>query len=291
MKTAHTTRTVFCGGALATLLLALGTLSPAWAQPGPGVPAEADKLHVVLLVDGSDGNGPACLKDVEGMRAALEAAFAKDPQRLVLHDLAGKNPKSGKLYTPAEVMQYLMGLKVGKNDNVLVFHSGHGGILDRKGPEASFVLTIDRGKLYRLEIQKVLQESQPRAVICLTDCCSSFVREQAAANGQALQLAPAFNAATIRNLLLRPVGLVSVTAAEDGTAGIAAYYGPNPGQAGSAFSVALLRLWYGETTYDSWEQFFPALRTETGAASNGSHFARAFHLGQKAAPVQEREGR
>jgi hypothetical protein len=276
-----------CFGALAALLLSLQAFSPVWADVDAKQPPEADKLHVVLLVHGyTDGNGNACVNDVKGVQAALETAFAKDKDRLVIHDLAGKNPKTDQLYTPAEVMQYLKDMQVGKNDNVLVFHSGHGAITDKKQPEASHVMAIDRGVLKRMQVQKLLLAKQPRALIILTDCCSSYVEPLTAhATGHGIPQEPVLNVATVRNLMLRPIGVVSITAADDGVGAIAAYYGGNPGKAGSAFTVALLRLWYGDTTYTSWGQFFPVLRTETGEASHGIHRARAFAISENGMPA------
>jgi hypothetical protein len=52
--------------------------------------------------------------------------------------------------------------------------------------------------------------------------------------------------------------------------------------AGSAFTVALTRLWYRQdVTFTTWRQFFSKLRPETNTASAGQHRARAFHLGDE----------
>ena len=215
------------------------------------------------------------------MEAVLKTAFAKESKRLVVHNLTAKNPKTGKLYAGKEVLDYLKSMKVGTNDNVLVFHSGHGGIADAKNPEKTHHLYIDGGEVDRWAIQQLVLAKKPRSLIVLTDCCSAWEGRgpQSATDGGRLPNTVGPNLQTVRSLVLKPVGVVSITAADDGKLAIAGYSGANPGKAGSAFTVAMLRLWYrNDVTYTSWSQFFPSLRTETGKASNGQHMARAFQL-------------
>jgi hypothetical protein len=122
--------------------------------------------------------------------------------------------------------------------------------------------------------------AKPRGLIILTQCCSGY-------EGRGLQ--PALDSArakpevpnnrTVRNLVLGLAGVVSITAADDGKTSWTGWNGPNPGQAGCGFTVAMVRLWYRhDVTFTTWKQFFPVLRSETGKASNGQQFARAFEL-------------
>jgi hypothetical protein len=261
------------------LVLAVGPARAAADPPGPDVvSAEANKVHVVLLVFGHKGGiSAACQKDCKGLKVALEAAFADDTERLVFHDLSQKNPATDKYYTRDETLAVIKGLKVGPNDTVLVFQSGHGAIGNRLDPEMSHRLTMDGGTLSRAQIQLPLEAMQPRAILFLTDCCSGIAKKPGAeAEPVALTAGP--NVKTIRNLVLRPTGIVSITAAEDGKLASASYRGSNPGKAGSAFTVALLRLWYADTIYTDWVTFFPDLKAETSQASAGRHAARAFQL-------------
>jgi hypothetical protein len=271
-------RTTAFGIALAAL--ALAAFSPASAQPAKKkFPPEADKIHLVLLVWGySDNIGSPCLNDCKGVKATLEASLEKG--RLAVHDFTGKNPKTGQFFTPKEVLDGIKSMKIGKNDTVFVYHSGHGEIGDRQQPEASHLLFIDKGQIGRMQIQRPIEIMQPRAIIFLTDCCSAFREFRSASDdGRQAQGGNGPNVKTVRNLLLKPVGIVSITAAEDGKLAIAAFKGANPGKAGSAFTVAMLRLWYDQTvTHTNWEQFFPILKAETGKASGGAHFARAFEI-------------
>jgi hypothetical protein len=252
------------------------------AQPGNGLPPEADLFHLVLLVvgDTDKGIGGACLNDCKAMAVALKTAFAADKNRLVIHDLTRKNPATKTWYSGKEVLDHLRKMKIGTNDTVVVFHSGHGGIGDAKRPEKTHTLSIDGGSVNRGEICQVVMAKKPRAYVILTDCCSTLAEpapepEEEPCAAEKLTV----NVQTVRRLLLKPVGVVSVTAAQDGKEAMAGFEGHNPGQAGSAFTVALMRLWYNQdTTYSTWKQFFPALRAETGKASGGRHLARAFQL-------------
>src|SRR4051794_17166177 len=87
-----TPRKVFLTGSVAALLLALQAVSPLLADTNPSRPAEADKVHVVLLMAGNDGDiGNADMKDVAAMKTVINTAFAKDKNRVVMHDLSGLN--------------------------------------------------------------------------------------------------------------------------------------------------------------------------------------------------------
>src|SRR5205823_6189863 len=148
-----TRRKFLFAGAVTGALLALQALAPAFAQTGPAHPAEADKVHVVLLVAGADSNiGNADMADIAAMRHAISASFAGDKKRVVFHDLTGKNPATGQHYTGPQILERLKRMKVGHNDTVLVFHSGHGGIQDKKHPEATHILTVDGGQVARKDI-------------------------------------------------------------------------------------------------------------------------------------------
>jgi len=121
----------------------------------------------------------------------------------------------------------------------------------------------------------------PKSYCAAVECCSSYpetpiARPLTRANA-------AYNAQTIQALFLRVRGLVSLTAAEPGDGATSLHVGANPGQAGSAFTVALLRLMCNENrTYARWGELYPHLQQETADASSiqGSpaHRAHAFRI-------------
>src|SRR5439155_27171520 len=116
---ATTRRRFLLTAAAMAALLALQAFTPAFAQPDDKRPAEADRVHIVLLVAGADSNiGNADMADVEAMRHAVSTSFAGDKRRVVFHDLTGKNPTTGKHYTGPQIVQYLKTMKVGHNDTV-----------------------------------------------------------------------------------------------------------------------------------------------------------------------------
>ncbi len=264
------------GGGLPKAKLIITERESVVAPPGK---SEADKVHLVLLIAGADSAiGKADIKDVASVKNAMLTAFAGDRGRLVIHDFTGKNPNTRKYYTGEEVLAGLRAMNIGRNDSVFVYHSGHGGIENPRDPEGSHVLTIDGGRIRRKAILDTVQTRQPRLVMILTDCCSNFTSFENEDEGDGCQPGNALNVQTVRNLTLHGVGVASITAAQDGKSGIASYVGPNPGNAGSAFTVALMREWYSQRTYTTWGEMFPYLRDETGRASGGKHYARAFQL-------------
>jgi hypothetical protein len=269
------TRKVLIPVAVAAMLLAMQAVSPSWATAKGDRRAQADKVHVVLLVcTNASDIGDADARDVAAMRKAIEESFYGDSDRVVFHDLTGNNPKTGEWYSTQEILDYLRDMQIGSNDNVLVYHSGHGAILNPRQPEATQVLVTNGARLIRKDVMDAVLAHHPRGFIMMTDCCSSY----AGAAHEAPDAAT-LNVGTVRSLLLSPVGIVSLTAAEDGRTATATYVGSNPGCAGSAFTVAFLRLCYREdVTYLSWESMFPVLRQETGDASGGRHYARAFQI-------------
>jgi hypothetical protein len=286
------------------LCLAGSTLA---APPGQGqqaYPAEASKVHVIYLVNNhGDSFGIACQKDCDGLRATLNQGFGIYQNRLVHHDLTRGNPLTGRPLTQAEMQDYINSIRLGSNDIAVVFVSSHGRMADLAQPEASHYFQVtDRVptpqpkqrpdpavcelELRRGWVQSTLLAQNPRAVIILSDCCSAFNPRPPMAGVRGFDLdRPTPNAATVQSLFLRVTGLVSITAADDNRCGIVGYSGANPGNAGSAFTVAMLRLVYDQGhTYSTWGGFFPTLREETYRASSDvpnatPHRARAFHLG------------
>src|SRR5262249_18001924 len=151
MTRCFTSQTRFLASALAALALLLPAFTPAWAQAAQGKYAqEADRLHVILLVAGySDEIGGPGLQDWKAGKAAPQASM--DKSKLSAHARTGKTPKTGKLHTPQDVLDTVKSLKIAGNDNVLVYHSGHGEISDSKQPEASHVLGLDAGEIGRMQ--------------------------------------------------------------------------------------------------------------------------------------------
>jgi hypothetical protein len=248
------------------------------------VAPEAAKLHLILLGDENDpGIGANCKRDVDAVRSLLQDRFARQPERLVLHDL------TGDAWTPERVLDYLNNhLRIGPNENVLVFHSGHGGIRRQTNPAEVFVLGLNSHRdIARAYIVQAIERQRPRALILLTDCCSNYfgLAGPTLAMTDARALAdPTLCWPTVQDLLLRTRGRIDITAAEPGTTALASHTGFDDTGAQSAFTDALLRLWTDHTRfYASWHEFFPVLRQETYETSHHQHKAYAFALEEEIA--------
>lgn len=254
--------------------------------------SEASKLHVVMLVYGPKTNfGDACRKDVQAMRTMLEQGFGAKSDRIVYHDFTGKNPITDLPWAPWEITAALKQIRLGANESILLFHSGHGCVRNEATPEQTFELDIDSGGVSRQELLNILKAQRPRGLIVLTDCCSSYVPQVQAQRGPVQDnVMPArFNTASVQNLFLKLRGYVNITAAELGTGALPAYTGSNPGNAGSAFTVALVRLLCQDATFQNWSQFYPVLKNETHQASSGlgqpAHKAHAFAIEEATATM------
>jgi Caspase domain len=245
--------------------------------------AEASRVHVALLVYGPNNHfGNACRNDVCAFRVMLEQGFGVKKDRLVFHDFTGLNPQTGLDWTSEQIMAYLADLRLGANESIVVFHSGHGAIADPSRPEETQFLSLNHGNMNRGNLIATLRAKQPRALILLTDCCSSIVPGVGAGRGLAASTKEAnVNAQTVQALFLQVKGVVSVTAADVGDSALAGFQGANPAGAGSAFTVAMLRLLCDQTkAFRTWKDFFPVLRDETFQASQVPdclpHRAHAF---------------
>src|SRR4051794_32702878 len=105
----------------AVVLLALAATplltTPAAGQVAP-VRDEAARVHVLVLgYTGARDIGPNCRKDVIAVKAFLTQAFADRKECLTVHDL------TGTAWTPEKVLKFMRELKVGPNENVMVYQS------------------------------------------------------------------------------------------------------------------------------------------------------------------------
>src|SRR5262249_60026246 len=89
----------------------------------------------------------------------------------------------------------------------------------------------------------------------------------------------ALNAKSVRNLVLKLHGVVSITAAQDGKTAEARSFVANQTGAGSAFTVALFQVVSNpHREFKSWQDLFPSLRDRTNLVSGGRHQPRVFTM-------------
>jgi len=234
-------------------------------------PELASKLHVVLLADlGCPNHGASFRNDLETVKKFLKQAI---PDANII-DLTGQE------WTPTKVLDHLGQLKIGSNDNVLVYHTGHGVMLKEKQGDSHYMVLWDQPDhndlLSRDKLRATLLGHRPRGLIMLSDCCSGFPANGRALGGPALEVTP--NLATLRHLLLGVRGVVDITAAQVGVNANVFHIGPNYAGARGAFTTALLRVLSNPaTTYHTWSgDFWSDLVKETRINSNGYHQPHCF---------------
>jgi hypothetical protein len=137
-------------------------VAPLSAQPG----AEASRVRVVLVLDTDDEAGATWRRDGENVRTVLEAGLHKQglDGRYTLDIFTGQD------VTPDRLLGHCRGLRVGSEEAVLFYYSGHGGYHRNKG----HFLALTHGPLYRRDVLSALQEQRPRLIVLLTDCCSDY---------------------------------------------------------------------------------------------------------------------
>jgi Caspase domain len=149
--------------AIAVALLA----GPAVAAPEKGSqPNEAARVRFLIVADTDAREGAACGLDAGNLKAVLEAGLKKQKLdgRYTIDTLSGRD------VTANRVLKYYEGLKVGANDALVFYYSGHGAYSTKKG----HLLTFLQGDLARANVLTAMQRHKPRLTVVLTDCCAVY---------------------------------------------------------------------------------------------------------------------
>lgn len=114
--------------------------------------------------------------------------------------------------TRDRVLQWIRNTSTEKNDVLLVYYAGHGGMNDKN---QTFLVT--EGKwLYRSELVNTIEQvKSPRLTLLITDCCSSLVTQKLDPNLQSSRTMTRLTERTLRNLFLEHEGFLHVTAATE----------------------------------------------------------------------------
>lgn len=152
------------------LLAALGMLflvaHASSAQDKPAKVDEAVRLRVLIVADTDAKEGAACGLDASNLKAVLEAGLKKQKLegRYTIDTVTGRD------VSPAHVLKYYKDLKVGTNDALVFYYSGHGAYHTKKG----HLLTFNQGDLPRASVLAAMQKHRPRLTVVLTDCCAIY---------------------------------------------------------------------------------------------------------------------
>lgn len=212
--------------------------------------AHAQKLHAVLVADISPAAKwgvfePNLVMDVLHMQDMLEHGCPVSRLAATQHWLE-RNEDA----TPDTVLTAIADLRANRNDAILIYYTGHGGLDDRGS-----YFHMAGGRLYREEVLAAAKRHGTRLVVLLSDCCNSR-------DDGRLQLAPRAGrferddySPLFKSLFVAPKGVVDVNACGPSES---AFFLPPPKQdgdeMGSLFTTALTR-WAKEKSDEasSWD--------------------------------------
>lgn len=197
--------------------------------------AHAQKLHALLTADVSPAAKwgafqPNLEFDILHMQSMLEHGCPES--RLNSRQLFLDTDQDA---TPDRVLTAIAELRANRNDVILIYYTGHGGLDDRGS-----YFHMAGGRLYRDEVIAAAKEHGTRLVVLLTDCCN-------ARDDGRVQLAPGAGrferddySPLFRSLFVDTKGLVDVNACGPSES---AFFLPPPKEdglkRGSLFTTAL----------------------------------------------------
>jgi hypothetical protein len=125
---------------------------------------EAACVRFLIISDTDAREGSACALDASNLKAVLMAGLRnqKLDGRFSIHMLEGAE------VSPAAVLKHYQDLRVGPNDAVVCYYSGHGTYHTAKG----HLLTFIQGDLARASLLAAMQQHKPRLAALITDCCA-----------------------------------------------------------------------------------------------------------------------
>lgn len=299
---------------LLCILVMAAVLALATAAPSRGQDL-ADRVHFLIVAD-----------TVDRYANTLGLDLDRDRMKKVIQDtMSAHGYKEGAKYTIAvldanrmtekNVLDYYRQLKVGTNETLVFYYTGHGGFHPEKGhllamrnfyTEEMGKTSVKYASVDRKELLGAMGRHQPRAIVVLTDCCASSdlpilsaTKIQPPDHDFKGKLQGQGKGEIAKDLFFRAKGIVNITAAMTGTP---ARGDRNKG--GSHFTVALEKLLReSPQAFDDdknnvvdWREFFPRLTTMTqiesyrmAKDSKGQGFAdfhtpEGFLLGE---PVQK----
>lgn len=310
-------RVHFVAGMIASVLHLWLASASAFAQ----VVREADRVHFLLAVDYPYARAAESLGlDLDGynMKKAIQDAmrangFTEGPDgKYTITVLDGRN-LSEKL-----VLEHYRRLKIGENETLVFYYTGHGGFDPEKGHMLAMrnFYKLDKGnevqqhsRVDRKELLVAMARHHPRAMVVLTDCCSTG-GVQFLPGEEVVVPDPAFNkrlkgagkGEVFRDLFFRGQGVINITAARTGTSATG-----QREKGGSSFTLALTALLRENRAFFqkdsdqpiSWPEAFAPLKTLTelnslqtridpaGGKSYSFHTPEAFALGE---PVLKAKG-
>lgn len=190
--------------------------------------ADAQTVHTLLVVMDADkrvGQG------MKVNRHKFDVALASIGRIYTINKTVYLSSRNET--TKANVLQWVNNVRPSLDDVVLVYYTGHGGMVSQT--DRRTFLYLSGGSLFRAELAEAIQAKSCRLKLLITDCCSSYPRDT---QGN-LALASSYAVETvgrgfIRNLFGEHQGFLHVNGATEGQ------YGWTNSLHGSFFTVSLL---------------------------------------------------
>lgn len=248
--------------------------------------AQLEKIHVLLVIDTESDLTESVLKDKENMEELFRNNVPKN--RYTIAVLEGKD------VTPGNVVEYFRDLKIGPNEGLVFYYSGHAATWK----DHTLVFGHNKKtrvlgrKLRRQQLINAMRLKEPALMVVLTDCCSDPQADEkrtgpgltagAPAPMEVTEISPLF-----RSLFFQHRGIVDITAATLDTS-------LGWDSLGGAFTIVLGNLLRkgpayfkpADREFVTWKEFFIPLRDETNSIVE--QYANAKKAkGEK--PLQEKQ--
>ena len=236
--------------------------------------ADNQSLHVLLVIDTNAGK--------RGGDLDLHREFAEGNLRMwqtLLNGLYNSGPLfKGRLtisvlkdggVSPANIRQHIKNLPFKRDQALLFFYSGHGGI----GAKGQYFAT-SAGDIARSEVRQLMTDRGAPAVFILSDCCSSYGHMTEESIGEiATKSRKTPNSHAFYELFYKTQGYVEITAAEPGKV---AYLGFFTTAATSWLYEPNQNIRYDRTNGPvTWNEYFGRVYQTTGMlftnSRNGAH--------------------
>jgi len=187
--------------ALAALIVAVLLLSAA--------PASAQTLQAILIADTNDATiGVSVKKDFENLKRVLQAVSTYTGMKLELQAL------EGNAVTLANMRTAVNNIKVGTNDTVFFYYSGHGFRTQASKSRYPYLYVSQQGQAFE-EIIAALRKKTPRLLIAVTDSCNNLADLPVAAAAM-MRSAPPDYKKTYSRLWLDAAGEIVIASSSEG---------------------------------------------------------------------------
>lgn len=174
-----------------------------------GLPASAQTLQAILIADTNDASiGISVKKDFDNLKRVVQNVATYTGMKLELQALEGAQ------VTLANMRAAVNNVKVGTNDTVLFYYSGHGFRTQASKSKYPYLYVSQQGQAFE-EIIGELRKKTPRLLIAVTDSCNNLADLPVAAAMRAMSAPPDFKK-TYSRLWLDAAGEIIIASSSEG---------------------------------------------------------------------------